>query len=161
VAGLYYYNFSKKENAMMSYDKVMNNDVMVNKDNMSASDTVMIKGDKIMNNDIDKNVMQKSGSYEIYSESKMMNAKDGKLILDFSASWCPSCQSIKKDIQANLSNIPVGVSILEVDYDKYSDLKKKYLVTTQHTFVQVDMGGNVLNKWTGGSTLDDILKNIK
>jgi hypothetical protein len=53
------------------------------------------------------------------------------------------------------------VTILEVDYDKYGELKQKYGVTMQHTLVQVDAAGNQIMKWSGGATLEDVVKNIK
>jgi len=48
--------------------------------------------------------------------------------------------------------------LLKVDYDKSTDLKRKYGVTYQHTFVQVDKGGHLLKKWSGTSTYDELLK---
>ena len=43
---------------------------------------------------------------------------------------------------AKLDKIPAGINIVEVDYDSHQDLRVKYGVRTQHTFVQVDQGGN-------------------
>jgi len=68
---------------------------------------------------------------------------------------------LKSDIESNLSNIPSGTTILSADYDTYTDLKKKYGVTTQHTLVQVDKDGNQITKWSGGSTLDTVLDKIQ
>jgi len=36
------------------------------------------------------------------------------------------------------SEIPENVNLLKVDYDNSTDLKEKYGVTMQHTFVLVD-----------------------
>ena len=36
------------------------------------------------------------------------------------------------------------------------ELKKKYEVTYQHTFVQVDAQGNMIKKWSGGALADII-----
>lgn len=101
------------------------------------------------------------GSYEIYDPSKISLAKNNDVILFFHASWCPSCRSLDKDINQNLNNIPEGVLIMKVDYDKERDLKKKYGVTYQHTLVQVDENGNMISKWSGSDDLIEILNKIK
>jgi hypothetical protein len=53
------------------------------------------------------------------------------------------------------------VSILKVDYDKETELKKKYGVTYQHTLVQVDKDGNLIKKWSGSPTLTKLVSEIK
>jgi hypothetical protein len=45
------------------------------------------------------------------------------------------------------STIPDDITIFKTDYDSYGDLKTKYEVLTQHTFVQIDESGEVLTKW--------------
>jgi len=60
-----------------------------------------------------------------------------------------------------MGDIPANVTILDVDYDEYSDLKQKYGVTTQHTLVQVDAEGNEIAKWVGGNTLDTVLAKVQ
>jgi len=40
--------------------------------------------------------------------------------------------------------------------DKENDLRKKYGVTIQHTFVQIDENGNELAKWSGSITAEEI-----
>jgi len=102
-----------------------------------------------------------SGSYEAYAPEKLALALDGKVILFFHASWCPTCRAADSDINKNLSEIPDGVHILKIDYDSNTALKQKYGVTYQHTFVQVDSSGNLIKKWTGSSTLAEIVANIK
>lgn len=44
-------------------------------------------------------------------------------------------------------DIPDDVLILRADYDKEDELKQKYGVTLQHTFVVVDEKGNFIEKW--------------
>lgn len=101
-----------------------------------------------------------AGSYEVYAPEKLAKASDGKVVLFFKASWCPTCKALDGNIKANLDKIPSDVTILEVDYDKYEDLKKKYNVTYQHTMVQVDSSGEMIKKWSGSPTLDSILSNL-
>lgn len=106
-------------------------------------------------------MMAKSGSYEAYSPEKIARAKEGKVVLFFRASWCPTCRALDSNIRANLEDIPGGLSILHVDYDNSTALKQKYGVTYQHTLVQVDASGNQITKWTGGLILSDFLKNVR
>lgn len=138
---------------------------------MKAEETK--KADEMMKTDVsndgammnkeqgDTTVMMKAGTYQKYDASKIANAKTGKVVLFFHASWCPSCKAIDADIKSHLKEIPGDVTILDVDYDTSGDLKKKYAVTTQHTFVQVDANGGELTKWIGSPTLADIVGKLK
>ena len=106
--------------------------------------------------------MTKAGSYEAYSPEKIARAaSSGKAVLFFRASWCPTCRSLDADIRTKLGEIPAGLTILDVNYDSSSDLKKKYGVTYQHTFVQVDAQGNLIKKWSGSPTLSALVKEVK
>jgi len=100
------------------------------------------------------------GSYEAYSLEKLAQYSDKKTVLFFKADWCPSCRSLDRDIKDSLSEIPGDLVILEVDYDNSTDLKKKYGVTTQHTLVFVDADGEMLDKWSGGNSLEDIVDKL-
>lgn len=102
-----------------------------------------------------------AGTYEVYDAAKLAKAKEGKVVLFFRATWCPSCKALDTDIHAHLKDIPQDVTILDVDYDKYTDLKKKYGVTMQHTMVQVDAEGNQIQKWSASPTLSDLIEHIK
>lgn len=121
---------------------------------MPHTDTMMAK-DEMMK----KDTMMAKGVYEIYSPEKVMQAT-GKIVLFFNASWCPTCRALDKELKANTAKIPAGTTILSVDYDTSTELKKKYGVTTQHTLVQVDKTGNKINTWKGGN-LDTIIANTQ
>lgn len=101
-----------------------------------------------------------AGSYESYDASKVARAESGKVVLFFHASWCPTCRALNGDIEKNLSAIPGGTTILKTDYDKETELKKKYGVTYQHTLVQVDKDGNMIKKWSGGLKLENLLSQV-
>lgn len=99
------------------------------------------------------------GSYQIYDSAKLALADSGAdVVLFFNAKWCPICRGVESELQS--SKIPDGLIILSVDYDTYNDLKKKYGVTYQHTFVQVDARGNLIAKWSGGG-LSTIVSKVK
>jgi thiol-disulfide isomerase/thioredoxin len=88
-------------------------------------------------------------------------AEHGKVVLFFRAAWCPSCRTVDADIRAHAASIPADVTILDVNYDTASELKKKYGVTYQHTFVQVDAQGNQITTWSASPTLADIVSRLK
>lgn len=172
IVGGVYASKKSNENAMMvkqeMKQKVMTdkkvleeNAVMKNDDSMMQKDSgaIMKKEDtSIMKN----NTMMKVGSYEAYSPEKIaMASTDHDVVLFFKANWCPSCRTVDTDIKANLSKIPEDLTILDVDYDNSKDLKKKYGVTYQHTFVQVDKDGNLIKKWSGSPTLKVLVSEIK
>jgi len=153
IAGIVY-SSTKNEDAMMQKDP-MESDVMIKED-----------GDTMMKDDISTMVdkkddaMMKVGSYEAYSPEKVARAETGDVVLFFHASWCPSCRALNLDIEKNMSSIPEGVSILKVDYDKETEMKKKYGITYQHTLVQVDKDGNMIKKWSGSPTLSSLVLQI-
>ena len=78
----------------------------------------------------------------------------GDVVLFFNASWCPTCQATVKSLDAD--GTPAGLTVVSVDYDSSAELKRKYGVTVQHTFVQVDGSGNELMTFTGSRTGEDI-----
>ncbi len=95
--------------------------------------------------------------YQNYDISKLSDTKTN--ILFFAATWCPACQWADKNLSSE--NIPQNLNILKVDYDTYTDLKTKYEITMQHTFVQVDKDGNMIKKWSWSNNSADILAQIK
>lgn len=84
-------------------------------------------------------------------------AAKGPVVLFFYADWCPTCQIAMKNIDENGKKLGV-ITVVVVNYDKAHDLRGKYLVSYQHTFVQIDEHGNKLAIWNGGG-VDGILKN--
>lgn len=125
----------------------------------NSSDTMMDDGNIMM--DGSEGSMMSKGSYEVYSPEKISLASKGDVVLFFRATWCPTCKALDEDIKANISKIPSGLTILDVDYDKYTELKKKYGVTYQHTMVQIDSNGNLIAKWSGSPTLSDLVSKVK
>lgn len=85
-----------------------------------------------------------SGQYTEYSEANFTYAK-GQKILFFHAPWCPQCRSIEKDILNG--EIPSDLTIFKVDYDTNQELRKKYGVTLQTTFVKIDDNKDLIDKY--------------
>lgn len=94
------------------------------------------------------------GSFSDYSNAKLANAQKGNVVLFFSAPWCPTCREANKNFTSSAT--PDGLTLLKVDYDSSTDLKKKYGVTLQHTYVKVDKDGNLIKKWSGSTNYDQI-----
>lgn len=107
-----------------------------------------------------------SASYVEYSKENLDAHMNKRRVLFFYASWCPTCRPADASIKANRTKLPTDVSVIRVNYnDTDTDLEekefaKKYGVTYQHTFVQIDSSGNSVTKWNGGS-IDELLSRIK
>lgn len=141
--------------AMMEKNEV--GEAMMKKEDGDAMEVMEEEGEAMMSEEGDA-MMVKAGEYTDYSPEKIAEA-DGA-VLFFKASWCPSCRTADANIKKNAGDIPAGLTILGVDFDNSKDLKIKYGVTSQHTYVQVDAQGNLIKKWVGGNTLAGVLDKV-
>lgn len=106
----------------------------------------------------EKKQMMRPGSYEAYEPAKFAYAENGTVVLFFHAAWCPTCRAANNNLAA--AAFPDGLTILKVDYDTSADLKRKYGITYQHTYVQVNAQGNLIKKWSRSTTLGEILSEV-
>jgi len=76
-------------------------------------------------------------------------AAGGPVIVDFSASWCPTCKA-QKPIVDGLMKQPryQDIALFVADYDKEVALKKALRITQQSTFV-VYRAGKEVTRSTG------------
>jgi peptide methionine sulfoxide reductase msrA/msrB len=95
--------------------------------------------------------------YSDYDSSKL-SSLSGDIVLFFHADRCPTCQQAEKNFLA--SGIPARLTILKVDYDKETELKKKYAILTQTSFVYIKNDGNMITRWVGWLMIDDILSKV-
>ena len=102
----------------------------------------------------------KSTKYLLYTQDSFNAAADQKRVYYFHAPWCPTCKVANAEFESKKDQIPSGVVLFKTDYDTNGELKKKYAVTYQHTFVQVDAEGNEISKWNGGG-INELTTNIK
>lgn len=79
---------------------------------------------------------------------------DGDVVLFFHAPWCPTCRATEKSLTED--GVPAGLTVVKVDYDGEQDLRRRYRVTHQHTFVAVDADGGARGTWSGSITGQDI-----
>jgi thiol-disulfide isomerase/thioredoxin len=128
-----------KDEAMLGEDKMMEEEVMAEDDKMMMADRV---------------------GYLDYDEESFEEAKDKKRVLFFYANWCPTCRPVDKEINEKVQQIPEDTVVFKVDYDTEDELKEKYVITYQHTFVYVDETGAEISKWNGGD-FGDILEKTK
>ena len=143
----------KEDDEMMETWEVMENkmeenswEVILEKwDTMKAEDTMTME---------DK---QTPWLYVDYKPSLIW--KTDKTVLFFHATYCPSCRKVDSNLVS--SNIPDWLTILKTDYPWEKDLIKKYWVTYQHTFVQVDENGDMIKKWSWWTKIEDIEENLK
>ena len=153
LGGFGFYTLSQKSSqsdSMMKKDEAM----------MPKEDTSMKPTDAMMDNKM-------AGSrYTQYSKAALENASSKRRVLFFYASWCPICKPADESFTQNANEIPEDVMLIRVNYNdpetdqEEKDLAKKYGVTYQHTFVQIDSTGNEVTKWNGGQ-IDELLANIK
>ncbi|MBP9813748.1 thioredoxin family protein [Candidatus Woesebacteria bacterium] len=107
-----------------------------------------------------------SSRYVPYTTSAFNVAASGRRVLFFYASWCPTCRPADADFVANQNKFPTDLTVLRVNYNdpdtdsEEKDLAKKYAVTYQHTFVQIDAKGEKVAVWNGGQT-SELLEKIK
>jgi len=79
-------------------------------------------------------------------------------VLFFAADWCPTCRAAFRDLDANGAKLG-NRKIVVVDYDTSAELKKRYGVTYQHTWVWIDATGKALATWNGGG-VTEILERV-
>ena len=145
---------------------------------MNSSDSAAADASGMMADDMSYDALKTSGKLaDVKMGMQLRTAKSGAMkvayknlmaaedlaakeptILFFAADWCPSCQADLKDINANGKRLG-KVNVVVVDYDKSAELKAKYGITVQDTFVQIDAMGAKLGIWNGGG-VDGILKNV-
>ncbi|MBI5358652.1 hypothetical protein HZB69_03460 [Candidatus Amesbacteria bacterium] len=126
---------------------------IANQQSQNAEQTKMVKNDN-------------TSRYVEYSKAALDQSVAKRRVLYFYATWCPSCKVANEDFTANPNKIPEDVVVIRTNYNdpntaqEERDLAKKYGITYQHTFVQIDGQGKEITKWNGGKT-DELLANIK
>lgn len=165
-------NETQIENSMSDNEEMMDTEKMTEEDMDSEwseeeefmmEEKEMMEEESMMNDENKQEVMQdeeimiKQWVYTDYSKDIVMKS-EGDIVLFFHADWCPACVSIDWKIKS--SEIPSDLTILKVDYDSEVELKEKYQVLTQTTFVQIDSEWNMIKKWFSARDLDDIVSRL-
>lgn len=109
---------------------------------------------------------EKSAKYLEFSRQNMVQNASVRKVLFFYANWCPTCKPADQDLRENIQKLPSDVVVIRVNYnddqtdESEKELAKKYKVTYQHTFVQIDQNGEVVTKWNGEGA-EKLLSNLK
>lgn len=93
--------------------------------------------------------------YERYAADPSAYAT-GRVVLFFHATWCHDCQTTDDNLRSDPASLPGDLTVVQVDYDNSTDLKKEYGVTQQWTFVSIDADGTKLKAFTGTYTGTEI-----
>lgn len=87
--------------------------------------------------------------YQNYTLELYTNLKGTKpFVLFFHAPWCPTCQKMEREINADLATFPQGTIILKTDYDTEVALKKAWGIQVQSTVVVINAKGESVFKGT-------------
>jgi thiol-disulfide isomerase/thioredoxin len=140
-----------------------NKNVETAKNNISEQEVKTEDGPKVAEETMPStDATKNTGAYVSLADYNANPTKynDFKKVYFFHAGWCPICQGIDKEINSDISKLPAGVVFVKTDFDSSTDLRKKYGVTTQYTFVQVDGSGNETAQWSA-SSLSSAIAGIK
>ena len=153
---------------------MMKADVTMMKTDPSAmkSDTSMMKSEAaIMVSDADRKISAEPMDITAFNlkglgphvlafttlKDAMMGPKDQTVVYFFAATWCPDCQATYKDLKVNFGMLPMDFKLVIVNYDKNPDLRKRYGITAQHTFLTLGPAGEKKKVWAGSVTVAEIV----
>ncbi len=126
----------------------------------SVDNSQQLESEVVGDSSTTQNTDSSRGNYVSYQnyEQEVEKYKDSRVVMFFNASWCSTCKIARDNFESSLDQIPLDLTIVVVDFDNSDDLRKKYGITVQHTFVQIDANGESLKKWSGSTTIDQIVK---
>ena len=165
AGGIFAFNQSDNDS---SNNQTTENSAMEKKEGADAMENAMEKAEGEAMEKKDGEAMEKtddaiskSGSFITLADYNADPSKysDSKKVYFFHASWCPICKGIESEINADPSKIPAGVTLIKTDFDDETDLRQKYGITTQYTFVEFNENGDELNKFSATS-LDKVIEQI-
>lgn len=153
----------KSDTAMMKKDETL---IVESDTSLMAKDESMMAKDEAMEPAADTAMMKKTESYVAFSPAVLNESASQRRVLFFYANWCPTCNAADASFSSNISQIPSDVTLIKVNYNDTEtdqaekDLARKYAVTYQHTFVQIDANGNEVTKWNGGQ-IKELINNLE
>ena len=130
-------------------------------DSTDSATTVNSSTQPISSSDESDNTLEDTAEvigYTTYSEANLASTKDTKQVVFFHAPWCSTCNAFEKEIVS--AGVPEGITILKADYDNDTELKQRYGVRLQSTFVLLDENGEVEQTWPFGQGLSNDIANL-
>lgn len=135
-------------------------------DTTEPQEVMMKKEDSVTESDKMMDTKTAESRYEEYSKAILDNSSSSRRVLFFYASWCSTCKPADTNFKENVGKIPEDTTLIRVNYNdpetdqEEKDLAKKYGITYQHTFVQIDSMGKEITTWNGGQ-INELLSKIK
>lgn len=87
--------------------------------------------------------MKGKGVYANFSKNIIGNGKMS--VLFFHATWCGECQRDDKALRQWQASGGLPIDVYEIDYDTSAELKNRYGVVQQNTYVVIDGEGKALS----------------
>ncbi len=97
-------------------------------------------------------------SYLDYDAS-IISSLTGDIVLFFHADRCPTCRQAEKSFLE--TGIPAWLTILKTNYDQETELKKKYSVLSQTSYVYIKPDGTLIKRRVWWTRIDDIISKIQ
>jgi len=91
-------------------------------------------------------------TYLLYKEGVIGNGQTS--VLFFFASWCPRCIETDNALRDIFGTGTVPVSAYKIDFDDGGELRTRFGVSKEHTFVKIDGKGQMIGKIYGPSVGD-------
>ncbi len=132
----------KKMDDTMKKEEMMQDEGMMKSEGMMSSHSMMMEKDEMM---MDEGAMMKRAPavYATFSDGVIGNGQSS--ILFFHAAWCPYCRTHDATLQSWYnSEGSIDISTYKIDYDSADELKARYGVVQQDTFVVIDGQGNLV-----------------
>ncbi|OIO53515.1 hypothetical protein AUJ46_04940 [Candidatus Peregrinibacteria bacterium CG1_02_54_53] len=92
------------------------------------------------------------GEYVAYHEGVIGDGQTS--VLFFHATWCPVCKRADTSLRGWYAGDDAFLTTYKVDYDTQKELKKRYGITYQHTFIKIDGQGNAIGRLEGPNDAD-------
>lgn len=104
----------------------------------------------------DVTMKKEVSGYTIYNSTEVSDAlaANKNVILFFHAPWCPTCKAADTNFMKETA--PVNTVIFKTDYDSNTQLRQKYGVTFQHTFVSLNADGSLKKKSSGAKSFTEL-----
>ena len=85
--------------------------------------------------------------------------KEGKVVVDFFATWCGPCKMLSP-VMDNIANDLQDIKFFKVDVDKNEDIAREYGIMSIPTII-IFNDGEVVNTLVGLRSKDELLEVIK
>lgn len=94
-------------------------------------------------------------AYKNYDEDNYLTRWEPTVMFFYSES-CEVCKLMDIDILSQ-GQLPAWVNIIKVDFDSEAELNEKYWITTENTYVLLDVAGNIAATETGFNEARDVI----